>query len=109
MRVMKARFTLVRTRILTKIGVLLPPLYAYMAQVVKEGENIFFVKFFIKDKIFRPTAKIELHLDISPAHKNNGTSNISDMLTGYARASGFECKIKPDAWASQSVADKHSK
>ncbi len=56
-----------------------------------------------------PTAKIELHLDVSPAHKDNGTSKISDMLTGYAKASGFDCKIKPDAWASQSVADKHSK
>ena len=56
-----------------------------------------------------PQAKIELHLDISPAHKNNGTSKISDMVTGYAKASGFDCKIKPDAWASQSVADKHSK
>ena len=56
-----------------------------------------------------PTAKIELHLDISPASKNNGTSKFSDMVTGYARASGFDCKIKPHAWASQSVADKHSK
>ena len=56
-----------------------------------------------------PTAKIELHMDISPAHKNNGTSKIADMLTGYAAASGFKFKIKPDAWASQSVADKHSK
>ena len=56
-----------------------------------------------------PQAKIELHLDISPANKNNGTSKISDMVTGYAKASGFDCKIKPNAWASQSVADKHSK
>ena len=56
-----------------------------------------------------PQAQIELHLDISPAHKNNGTSKISDMFTGYSKASGFDCKIKPDAWASQSVADKHSK
>jgi len=56
-----------------------------------------------------PSAKIEILLDISPAHKGNGTSKLADMLTGYARASGFEYKIKPDAWASQSVADKHSK
>ena len=56
-----------------------------------------------------PAAKIDLHMDISPAHKNNGTSKIADMLTGYAAASGFKFKIKPDAWASQSVADKHSK
>tara|TARA_A100001515_G_scaffold145004_2_gene151272 strand:- start:1536 stop:2009 length:474 start_codon:yes stop_codon:yes gene_type:complete len=56
-----------------------------------------------------PPAKIELHIDISPANKGNGTSKFADMLTGYARASGFDYKIKPDAWASQSVADKHSK
>jgi predicted RNase H-related nuclease YkuK (DUF458 family) len=56
-----------------------------------------------------PSAKIELHIDISPANKGNGTSKFADMLTGYARASGFDYKIKPDAWASQSVADKHSK
>ena len=56
-----------------------------------------------------PSAQIELHLDISPAEKNNGTSKISEMVTGYAKSSGFECKIKPEAWASQSVADKHSK
>jgi len=56
-----------------------------------------------------PSAKIELHLDISPSTKENGTSKISEMVTGYAKASGFDCKIKPEAWASQSVADKHSK
>jgi predicted RNase H-related nuclease YkuK (DUF458 family) len=56
-----------------------------------------------------PSAKIELHLDISPSTKGNGTSKISEMVTGYAKASGFDCKIKPEAWASQSVADKHSK
>jgi len=56
-----------------------------------------------------PPAKIEIHLDISPADKGNGTSKLADMLTGYAKASGFDYKIKPEAWASQSVADKHSK
>jgi len=56
-----------------------------------------------------PDAEIELHLDISPANKQNGTSQYADMLTGFARGSGFNFKIKPNAWASQSVADKHSK
>jgi predicted RNase H-related nuclease YkuK (DUF458 family) len=56
-----------------------------------------------------PDAEIELHLDISPANKQNGTSQFADMLTGFARGSGFNFKIKPNAWASQSVADKHSK
>jgi predicted RNase H-related nuclease YkuK (DUF458 family) len=76
-------------------------------RIMREVQDSIETALFISEEV--PTAKIELHLDISPAHKNNGTSNISDMLTGYAKASGFECKIKPDAWASQSVADKHSK
>jgi len=55
-----------------------------------------------------PDIKIELHLDINPK-KNMYTSKFVDMLSGYVRGSGFEFKIKPDAWASSSVADKHSK
>ena len=56
-----------------------------------------------------PQAQIELHLDISSADAGNGTSRFCKMLTGYAESSGFTYKIKPEAWASQSVADKHSK
>jgi len=52
---------------------------------------------------------IELHLDVSPFSAKNGTSKLSDMLKGYVQGYGFECKLKPNAWASQSVADKHSK
>lgn len=53
---------------------------------------------------------IEIHVDASPSSKkDNKTSKFSDMLMGYVKGSGFRCKIKPDAWASNSVADKHSK
>mgnify|MGYP001462771047 CR=1 FL=1 len=52
---------------------------------------------------------IELHLDVSSPNKKNGTSKFSDMLTGYVQGYGIACKLKPDAWASQSVADRHSK
>tara|TARA_B100000214_G_scaffold274245_1_gene204396 strand:- start:13664 stop:14146 length:483 start_codon:yes stop_codon:yes gene_type:complete len=52
---------------------------------------------------------IELHLDVSPKHLNNGTSRFSDMLKGYVSGYNLECKLKPDAWASQTVADRHSK
>ncbi len=54
-------------------------------------------------------SNIELHLDVSPFAAKNGTSKLSDMLRGYVQGYGFECKLKPDAWASQTVADKHSK
>jgi predicted RNase H-related nuclease YkuK (DUF458 family) len=52
---------------------------------------------------------IELHIDVSPFQSKTATSKFSDMLRGYVAGAGFECKIKPNAWASQSVADKHSK
>jgi len=54
-------------------------------------------------------AIMEVHIDVSPFHAKNGTSKFSDMLKGYVSGYGFDCKIKPNAWASQSVADKHSK
>ena len=52
---------------------------------------------------------IELHLDVSPFEKNNSTSRLSIMLRGYVQGAGFNCKVKPNAWASQTVADRHSK
>tara|TARA_R100000458_G_C8235437_1_gene215933 strand:+ start:286 stop:756 length:471 start_codon:yes stop_codon:yes gene_type:complete len=56
-----------------------------------------------------PVVNVELHLDISRADKNKKTSKFADMLVGYATGAGFECKIKPHAFAAASVADKHSK
>ena len=52
---------------------------------------------------------IELHLDVSPFSANNGTSKFSEMLRGYVVGFGLDCKLKPNAWAGQTVADKHSK
>ena len=54
---------------------------------------------------------IELHLDVSPLNSVNcnSTSKFSDMLKGYVQGYGFNYRLKPDAWASQSIADKHSK
>ena len=52
---------------------------------------------------------IELHLDVSPFSAGNATSKFSDMLKGYVQGYGFDFRLKPNAWASQSIADKHSK
>ena len=76
-------------------------------RILREVQDSIEIALTISEEL--PTAKIELHLDVSPSSKENGTSKISEMVTGYAKSSGFECKIKPEAWASQSVADKHSK
>ena len=52
---------------------------------------------------------IEIHLDVSPFESKTRTSKFSESLQGYVKGAGYKCKIKPEAWASQSVADKHSK
>jgi predicted RNase H-related nuclease YkuK (DUF458 family) len=56
-----------------------------------------------------PALDIEIHLDVSPSTKNNGTSRFADMLVGYAKGAGFSYKVKPDSFAAMSIADKHSK
>ena len=57
---------------------------------------------------FNPV-NIELHLDVSPFNLNNATSKYSDMLKGFVQGYGFEYQLKPNAWASQTIADRHSK
>ena len=37
------------------------------------------------------------------------TKSDAEELIGYAKGSGFDCKIKPEAFAAYCVADKHSK
>ena len=56
-----------------------------------------------------PDIKMELHVDISNTDKETPTSNLASMIVGYVTGIGFDCKIKPDAFAAASVADKHSK
>ena len=52
---------------------------------------------------------VQLSLDISSSDKKEKTSSYADMLIGYARGVGFKCKVKPNAFAATSIADKHSK
>lgn len=60
----------------------------------------------ISEKV--PNVKLELHLDIN-SDKKAASNKLVDSLTGYVKASGFNCKIKPEAWAASTIADKHSK
>tara|TARA_R100001129_G_scaffold43772_1_gene30001 strand:+ start:570 stop:1031 length:462 start_codon:yes stop_codon:yes gene_type:complete len=55
-----------------------------------------------------PDADIEIHIDAN-SKKDQPTGKFAEMLMGYAKGAGFRVKIKPDAWASNSIADKHSK
>lgn len=52
---------------------------------------------------------IEVHVDVSPFENKKATSRLSEGLKGYVTGAGYACKLKPNAWASQSVADRHSK
>ena len=76
-------------------------------RMIKEAESTISLANFIIEKV--PTAKLELHLDISPQENNEGTSHLAKMLVGYVKGSGYECKIKPYAFAAASIADKHTK
>ena len=96
------------------------------------GGKYYFIREKVSPKEFRPLVKrilheversiavghllrnqdilnVELHIDASPSRSHAATSKFSDMLKGYVRGEGFECRIKPNAWASQSVADKHAR
>ncbi len=55
-----------------------------------------------------PDAQIEIHIDIGSTSRSK-TRIYVDELRGWVTAAGFDCKIKPNAWASASIADRHSK
>jgi len=56
-----------------------------------------------------PDIKVELHVDVSSAEKDEATSGLAKMVIGYVAGNGFNCEIKPRAFAAASVADKHTK
>jgi predicted RNase H-related nuclease YkuK (DUF458 family) len=76
-------------------------------RMIKEAEKTINLANDIMNEV--ATAKLELHLDISPQENDEGTSHLAKMLVGYVKGSGYECKIKPHAFAAASIADKHSK
>jgi predicted RNase H-related nuclease YkuK (DUF458 family) len=53
--------------------------------------------------------EIEVHLDVSPPGSTAATSSFSEAIRGYVASAGFKNKIKPNSWASFSIADKHAK
>jgi predicted RNase H-related nuclease YkuK (DUF458 family) len=50
-----------------------------------------------------------VHIDASPSHRQEFTSEFSEQLKGYVTACGYECELKPDSWVANAVADKHTK
>jgi predicted RNase H-related nuclease YkuK (DUF458 family) len=78
-----------------------------LIRITSEVQNS--VQIAMKMLEFCPLVDIEIHLDISPSNKQEKTSKFADMLVGYAKGTGFECKTKPNAFAATTVADKHTK
>ena len=55
-----------------------------------------------------PNANIELHVDIGNKQVNL-TKKFYNLVKGWVTGTGFKFKIKPESWASSSVADWHTK
>ena len=82
---------------------------ALVARITEETRRSVEIGCLLMEEYGFDPSKIELHLDVSPFSAGNATSKFSDMLKGYVQGYGFDYRLKPDAWASQSIADKHSK
>lgn len=55
-----------------------------------------------------PNANLEIHVDIS-TKKKNLTSRLYSTVKGWVSGLGYVLKVKPDSWASSSIADWHTK
>ena len=82
---------------------------ALVSRITEETRRSVEIGCLLMDEYDFDPSYIELHLDVSPFSAGNATSKFSDMLKGYVQGYGFDYRLKPDAWASQSIADKHSK
>ncbi len=51
--------------------------------------------------------RIEIHADVGTS-KRSETRKFVDFISGWVTAVGFECRVKPNSWAS-SIADWHTK
>lgn len=60
----------------------------------------------VKDKY--PKANIEIHMDVNPSSKFL-SGKYSSTVIGYILGCGYNYKIKPDAYAASSVADRHTR
>ena len=51
---------------------------------------------------------IRVHLDINP-NKLYKSSLVFTSATSWVKSQGYECIVKPDAWASSCLADAYAK
>ena len=55
-----------------------------------------------------PDSSIEIHADVGTS-KRSATSKFVEFVRGWILGSGFSYKVKPNSWASSSIADWHTK
>jgi predicted RNase H-related nuclease YkuK (DUF458 family) len=55
-----------------------------------------------------PDAEVEIHIDIS-SDPDQKSFKYGNALSGMIKGAGYTVKRKPNAWAANAVADKHSK
>ena len=51
---------------------------------------------------------MELHIDAGYSDIGK-TKELIPMLTGWVRACGYDCKVKPESFTASSIADKITK
>lgn len=61
-----------------------------------------------KYKVIVDNCPISIHIDAGNA-PHGKTKDLIQSLTGWVRAMGYGCEVKPDSYAASSVADKFSK
>lgn len=52
--------------------------------------------------------KAEVHIDVGSEEKGSKTSKYSKQFIGIVNSYGYQCRVKPESWASY-VADKFTK
>ena len=75
-------------------------------RILQEVKHSIDISFKLLEKY--PDADIEVHVDIGQTAKSK-TRVFVDTVSGWLSGVGFQCRIKPDSWASSSVADCHTK
>jgi predicted RNase H-related nuclease YkuK (DUF458 family) len=55
------------------------------------------------------TGEIEVHLDIGNSEKRSKTFLFKNELEQLVQSQGYKCEIKPNSWASSTIADKLTK
>ena len=75
-------------------------------RLLKETSDSINIASLIKDS--NKGANIEIHVDVNnnSIHKS---AKYKNMLIGYVKGCGFECKIKPDSFVASGIADVHTR